>query len=65
MTRFYKEDYDGLCLTETQLEAFQALMALLQTLTAILERSLLKGEYFFQKTVDLGGKYLACGCSVC
>ena len=55
---FYKEDYDGLILDgDASFDAISSLDGFTANIDSHFGTQLTKGEYFFQKTVDLGGKF--------
>ncbi len=55
---FYKEDYDGLILDgDASFDAIPSLDGFTANIDSHFGTQLTKGEYFFQKTVDLGGKF--------
>ena len=55
---FYKQEYDGLILDgDASFDAISSLDGFTANIDTHFGTQLTKGEYFFQKTVDLGGKY--------
>ena len=55
---FYKQEYDGLILDgDASFDAISSLDGFTANIDSHFGTQLTKGEYFFQKTVDLGGKY--------
>ena len=55
---FYKEDYDGLVLDgDASFDGISSLDGFTANIDSHFGIQLTKGEYFFQKTVDLGGKF--------